>query len=581
MTATAQKLTGFEFFRKALNGAQKVVAPMVDQSELAWRMLSRKYGAELCYTPMFNARVFVESESYRNEMFTTCPEDRPLIVQFCANDPDNLLNAAKFVEDKCDAVDLNLGCPQHIARRGHYGSFLMEEWDLIAKMVNNLHVNLKVPVTCKIRIFPSLEKTIQYAQMLEKAGCQLLTVHGRLREQKGHKTGLADWKVISAVKKAVKIPVYANGNILYPWDVKACMDETGVDGVMTAEGNLYNPAILAGLTPPVYQMAREYMELVKIYPTTPAYVRAHLFKLFHCSLSLHTNMRDKLAACHTNEQYADFVDEFSKQLEQEAALLTPEQTPAPPQYPHWICQPHFRVIVGEPLSAEAIAAGWSEKKIAHDLVGSTSGAGGEASKEEQDVYRSSDEKSTAYILNTTVDVQSTANSPDTNQNFVNPPTSTLNSTNTVKSKRPLEEDTNAAETSSTAPAPSSPIAHVAKKARRGRQNLTTCPICHKNPRSDSCTHLVCKTCCIQRCIVEVKDCARHRYFFCSNQGKANKKDKANGAEMETVKDINNNNDNTENDNEIEKEQDEGGKEVTNQSTTTPVESEQLVQSMQL
>lgn len=74
-------------------------------------------------------------------------------------------------------------------------------------------------------------------------------------------------------------------------------------------------------------------------------------------------MRDKLAACHTNEQYADFVDEFSKQLEQEAALLTPEQTPAPPQYPHWICQPHFRVIVGEPLSAEAIAAGWSEKKM--------------------------------------------------------------------------------------------------------------------------------------------------------------------------------------------------------------------------
>lgn len=70
-----------------------------------------------------------------------------------------------------------------------------------------------------------------------------------------------------------------------------------------------------------------------------------------------------------------------------------------------------------------------------------------------------------------MDVQSTANSPDTNQNFVNPPTSTLNSTNTVKSKRPLEEDTNAAETSSTAPAPSSPIAHVAKKARRGRQSM--------------------------------------------------------------------------------------------------------------
>ena len=91
---------------------------------------------------MINAKMFAEGarKPYREQSFDTVhgeeggPEDRPLIVQFCANNPAQLLTSAKLLEPYCDAVDINLGCPQDIARRGHYGSFLQDEWDLIYKL---------------------------------------------------------------------------------------------------------------------------------------------------------------------------------------------------------------------------------------------------------------------------------------------------------------------------------------------------------------------------------------------------------------------------------------------------------------
>jgi tRNA-dihydrouridine synthase 1 len=102
-------------------------------------MLCRKYGATAAYTPMLHARLFSEGSKYREEHLTTCPEDHPLFVQFCANDPNVLVNAAQHVEEVADYIDLNFGCPQRIARKGRYGAFLMDDLPCVASLVRALH----------------------------------------------------------------------------------------------------------------------------------------------------------------------------------------------------------------------------------------------------------------------------------------------------------------------------------------------------------------------------------------------------------------------------------------------------------
>ena len=227
---------------------------------------------------MFHGRMFGEQASVRDEHFQPTRSslrskeksnepawldgnpalDRPLFVQFCANNPDQLLESAQFVAPYCDAVDLNLGCPQGIAKSGHYGAFLQEDWDTIHALINKLHNELSVPVTAKMRILETKEKTLDYARMILAAGASILTVHGRRREQKGHNTGVADWRMIRDLRDNLgpKPVLFANGNILNHGDIDACLEATGADGVMSAEGNLSDPTIFA--SPPSDIGDREY-----------------------------------------------------------------------------------------------------------------------------------------------------------------------------------------------------------------------------------------------------------------------------------------------------------------------------------
>jgi len=239
-----------------------------------------------------------------------------------------------------------------------------DEWDLIHQMVNEVYRRCPVPISCKIRVFDDVDKTVRYAKMLESAGCQLLTVHGRTREQKGVTTGVATWSLIRAVKEAVRIPVFANGNIQFFKDVDRCIRETGVDGVMSAEGNLSNPFLFNDRHEPSWVAGAEYLDFVEKYPCPSSYTRAHLFKLYHHSMVVFADLREQLAKVHTMAEFRKVGEAVKERCaeEHERYLRDPESIDRGGLlFPHWICQPYVRPIPTTEGSVDAVGQSSKEQ----------------------------------------------------------------------------------------------------------------------------------------------------------------------------------------------------------------------------
>jgi tRNA-dihydrouridine synthase 1 len=368
---------------------------------------------------MLHSRLFSEDLKYRKKCFdsspvapaTTAPTqldgsslDRPLFVQFCANDPDVLLDAARHVESHCDAVDLNLGCPQGIAKKGRYGSFLQDEWELISNMISTLHRELTVPVTAKIRILESKERTLEYAKMILSAGASIIAVHGRTREQKGHYTGLADWSYIRYLRENLppETVIFANGNILEHGDIQRCLEATGADGVMSAEGCLSNPSIFSappslGADAPGYWRGRDgkggyrldavmrrYLDIIKTHvdtssglasgrPNSPSLVglRAHLFDLLRLFLTKHTDIREALARAKPNMTSLENIHSMVEARIQEALVEYEKGEGAnesqvgdakKTKLPWWVCQSFVRDLPSEALKKGSIKLPKNESK---------------------------------------------------------------------------------------------------------------------------------------------------------------------------------------------------------------------------
>ena len=307
-----------------LEALKYILAPMVGASELAFRLLCRKYGTSLAYTPMINSDKFAVDEAYRREEYQTTSQDRPVVAHFSANNPQAFLAAAKHVEDHCDAIDLNLGCPQRVAFSGHFGSFLLDEADrpLVLSLVRIIAENCKVPIFVKIRLLDTIEDTIKLCQQLVEAGASLITIHGRYRVNlagrtgPGARDGPAHLDQIKTIREVITtIPIISNGNVRTWDDVVNNMAFTNTAGIMSAEGILDNPAIFnRGNAVDQLQLGLEYLDLVRKHPVKLKSVVFHIRRMCKDILTKYQMLEDCVQATSVEEvmKIMDNISEFER-----------------------------------------------------------------------------------------------------------------------------------------------------------------------------------------------------------------------------------------------------------------------------
>ncbi|XP_071519413.1 tRNA-dihydrouridine(20a/20b) synthase [NAD(P)+]-like isoform X2 [Panulirus ornatus] len=283
LESTRQYMKPLELFER--KGLVTVCAPMVRYSKLAFRTLVRKYGCDICFTPMIITDSFLQSIQARHSDFTTSKEDRPLVVQFAASKGEDWARATKIIAPFCDGVDLNCGCPQRWAMAEGYGACLIHKPELVADMIHQTRNTVTDPdftVSIKIRIHKDYKHTVDFARQMESAGASFISVHGRTQEQRGDPVCL---DAIRDIKSALKIPVVANGDIRSMDDAYQIQKITGVNGVMAARGMLENPAMYAGHKTTPLECVKDWVNIALTTGTNFACFHHHLIYMMDKSLS--------------------------------------------------------------------------------------------------------------------------------------------------------------------------------------------------------------------------------------------------------------------------------------------------------
>ncbi|KAG8012430.1 tRNA-dihydrouridine(20) synthase [NAD(P)+]-like [Nibea albiflora] len=254
------------------------LAPMVRVGTLPMRLLALDYGADLVYCEELIDIKMAQCHRVVNEvletvdfvapdervMFRTCEREKDRVVfQMGTSDPDRALTVARLVEKDVAAIDVNMGCPKEYSTKGGMGAALLSDPDKIEAILKKLVTGLSIPVTCKIRILPSLEETLSLVQRIEKTGVTAIAVHGRMKEERPRHPVHCDY--IQAIAQTVSIPVIANGGSLdlvkTNGDIEEFRKAAGASSVMLARAAMWNASVFSKQGPlPVERVMEEYLK---------------------------------------------------------------------------------------------------------------------------------------------------------------------------------------------------------------------------------------------------------------------------------------------------------------------------------
>lgn len=221
------------------------LAPLAGYSDLPFRLLCREHGCRVAVTEMVSAKGLIYNSPGTRELLLTCPEDKPLIVQLFGSEASFLVQAVERLREAgFRHFDLNCGCPvRKVAKTGSGAALLKDPAHLLALAREMVRVAEPGCVGFKIRLGWSTGEPVflDLARGLEDLGAGWVTLHPRFGAQ-GF-TGHADWSRLAELKRAVRLPVIASGDLFQAEDAFRCVEETGVDSIMFARGALNDPAI--------------------------------------------------------------------------------------------------------------------------------------------------------------------------------------------------------------------------------------------------------------------------------------------------------------------------------------------------
>ena len=223
-----------------------LLAPMEDVTDPAFRLMCKKFGADMVYTEFVSADALIRSVSKTLLKLNISDEERPVAIQIYGRDTETMVEAARIVEQaKPDILDLNFGCPvKRVAGKGA-GSGLLQNIPKMLEITRAVVNAVRIPVTVKTRLGWDAEHKIivPLAEQLQDCGIEALTIHGRTRAQMY--TGEADWTLIGEVKNnpRMRIPIIGNGDVTTPQRAQECCDRYGVDAIMVGRASFGRPWI--------------------------------------------------------------------------------------------------------------------------------------------------------------------------------------------------------------------------------------------------------------------------------------------------------------------------------------------------